>query len=294
MAKTQIKRRAGDRRDGRLIRSLPGFNKFMPFIMPERSDACNMYTDAVEITEADRWLRRARVEGYKGLGFLHVIIAAYIRCIALLPGLNRFINGRHVYARYDIQVVLTVKRSLDLNATETTIKVHFDPSDTIFDVYRKMNRQIEEIKSSEDDNNTEKIANVMTKIPRLIFRFAIWFLRVLDYFGWLPASIVEASPFHGSMIITDMGSLGIKPIYHHIYNFGNLPVFIAFGAKRKVYELNRRGEIEENKYLDMKAVLDERTVDGHYYATVLKYLKYYIAHPELLAVPPEKVNEDIF
>ena len=294
MNKTQPTRRMGDRKDGRLIRSLPGFNKFMPFVMPERSDACNMYADSVEITPADRWLRSQRVLGYKGLGFLHVIIAAYVRCIAHLPGLNRFVNGRHVFARNDIQVVLTVKRSLELNASETTIKVHFSPEDTIYDVYRKMNEKIDEIKTSDESNDTEKLANIFAKIPRLIFRMLLGLLRFLDYFGWLPAALLEASPFHGSMIITDMGSLGIKPIYHHIYNFGNLPVFIAFGAKRKAYELNRRGEIEENKYLDMKAVLDERIVDGHYYATVLKYLKYYIAHPELLAQPPAEVKEDIF
>ena len=88
----------------------------------------------------------------------------------------------------------------------------------------------------------------------------------MDYFGWLPESITEASPFHGSMIITDLGSLRIGPIYHHIYNFGTLPVFIAFGAKRHSYELDRHGNMVDRKYVDCKMVMDERTVDGHYYA----------------------------
>lgn len=294
MSRSTYKRRPGDRKDGRLIRSLPGFAKFIPFIMVSRNDACNQFADSVEISDADRWLRSQRVNGYKGIGFLHVIIAAYVRCIALYPGINRFINGRRIYARSDIQVVLTVKRSLELNAAETTIKVHFDPSDTIYDVYRKMNQQIDEIKSDDTGNGTEEFANKLSRAPRFIFRFALWAINVMDYFGWLPQSLLEISPFHGSMIITDMGSLGIKPIYHHIYNFGNLPVFIAFGAKRKEFELNRRGEMVERKYLDMKATLDERTVDGHYYATVLKNLKYFIANPQLLEQPPEKVVEDVF
>lgn len=119
-------------------------------------------------------------------------------------------------------------------------------------------------------------------------------IRIIDYFGWLPKGWMDVSPFHGSMIITDLGSLGIKPIYHHIYNFGTLPVFIAFGAKRKKFELNRRGEMVENKYLDIKATMDERIVDGHYYATVLKNLKDLVTHPELLETPPDKVEEDIF
>lgn len=294
MSNKIYRRRLGDRRDGRLLRSLPGFSKFIPFVMPTRNDSFVFYSDALEITEADRWLRSQRVQGFKGLGFLHVFIAAYIRCIALLPGLNRFVAGRHVYARNGIEIVMAVKKSLTLNAEETTIKVKFEPTDTIYDVYRKMNEQIDEIKTSDDANGTEDFANKLARVPRFVFRLAMGILRIMDYFGWIPDSWLDVSPFHGSMIITDLGSLGIRPVYHHIYNFGTLPVFIAFGAKRKACELNSHGEIVENKYIDLKGTMDERIVDGHYYAAVFKKLRYFITHPETLAVPPEKVEEDIF
>ncbi len=230
MAKTR--RRAGDRRDGRLLRSLPAFSKFIPYIMPTRNDAHIFYDESFEVSTVDRTLRRLRVEGYKGIGMLHFLIAAYIRCLSMLPGINRFIAGRRIYAHDDITIVMAVKRSLSVDATETTIKVHFQPTDTILDVYRKMNEKIEEIKTSEEDNNTEEVAETLTKMPRFLLRFAIAVLRVMDYFGLIPDSLIEASPFHGSMIITDLGSLRIGPVFHHIYNFGTLPVFIAFGAKR--------------------------------------------------------------
>ena len=145
MAKTR--RRAGDRRDGRLLRSLPAFSKFIPYIMPTRNDAHIFYDESFEVSTVDRTLRRLRVEGYKGIGMLHFLIAAYIRCISMLPGINRFIAGRRIYAHDDITVVMAVKRSLSVDATETTIKVHFQPTDTILDVYRKMNEKIEEIKT---------------------------------------------------------------------------------------------------------------------------------------------------
>ena len=96
------------------------------------------------------------------------------------------------------------------------------------------------------------------------------------------------------MIITDLGSLGIGPIFHHIYNFGTLPVFIAFGAKRHAYELDRHGNMVDNKYVDTKFVLDERTVDGHYYAQFLQALRYLFQHPEILESPPSRVVEDIY
>lgn len=291
---SKYKRRFGDRKEGRLLRSLPAFANFVPFIMPTRNDACNQYEESFEVSDVDRRLRKLRVDGYKGIGILHFIIAAYIRGVSMLPGMNRFIVGRRIYARDNIEVVMTVKRSLAIDATETTIKVVFEPTDTIFDVYRKMNEKIDEIKTVEGNNNTEDVAEAMCKAPRFLLRFALTILRIMDYFGWLPQSLLDASPFHGSMIITDLGSLRIGPIYHHIYNFGTLPVFISFGAKRHAYELDRHGNMVDRKYVDCKFVMDERTVDGHYYAQFLQAFRYICQHPEIVETPPSKVVEDVF
>ena len=291
---SKYKRRFGDRKEGRLLRSLPAFAKFVPFIMPTRNDACNQYEESFEVSDVDRRLRKLRVDGYKGIGILHFIIAAYIRGVSMLPGMNRFVVGRRIYARDNIEVVMTVKRSLAIDATETTIKVVFEPTDTIFDVYRKMNEKIDEIKTVEGNNNTEDVAEAMCKAPRFLLRFALTILRIMDYFGWLPQSLLDASPFHGSMIITDLGSLRIGPIYHHIYHFGTLPVFISFGAKRHAYELDRHGNMVDRKYVDCKFVMDERTVDGHYYAQFLQAFRYICQHPEIVETPPSKVVEDVF
>ena len=291
---SKYKRRFGDRKEGRLLRSLPAFAKFVPFIMPTRNDACNQYEESFEVSDVDRRLRKLRVDGYKGIGILHFIIAAYIRGVSMLPGMNRFVVGRRIYARDNIEVVMTVKRSLAIDATETTIKVVFEPTDTIFDVYRKMSEKIDEIKTVEGNNNTEDVAEAMCKAPRFLLRFALTILRIMDYFGWLPQSLLDASPFHGSMIITDLSSLRIGPIYHHIYNFGTLPVFISFGAKRHAYELDRHGNMVDRKYVDCKFVMDERTVDGHYYAQFLQAFRYICQHPEIVETPPSKVVEDVF
>ncbi len=290
----QKRHRFGDRKEGRLLRSLPGYSKFIPFIMPQRNDRSIHYEESFEITELDRRLRKLRVEGFKGIGMLHFLIAAYIRCISMLPGVNRFVVGRRIYARNNIEIIMTVKRSITLDATETSIKVQFEPTDTIFDVYRKMNEKINEIKTSDDSNNTEEVADFFARMPRFLIRFAIMLLRIGDYFGILPQSLLNASPFHGSMIITDLGSLRIGPVYHHIYNFGTLPVFIAFGAKYHKYEINSKGQVVDNKYIDTKLVLDEGIVDGHYYAQLLQAMRYMFQHPEIVETPPTKVNEDIF
>lgn len=293
MPETAYTRRFGDRKEGRLLRTLEPFYKFMPFIMVKRNDALNYFTDVIECTELDRYLRSKRAEGYKGMGMLHLFIAAYVRAISHAPGLNRFVSGQRIYARNNIEIVMTVKRAMTMDAPETTIKVVFEPTDTIYDVYRKLNAKVDEIKANDGENNTEQVAAALCRLPRMVLKFAVWALNLMDYFDALPRGLLGASPFHGSMIITDLGSLGIPPIYHHLYNFGNLPVFIAFGAKRRVVELDKSGEPVERKYIEYKAVLDERTVDGMYYAGAFKYIRYYLRKPEALELPPKEVKEDL-
>ena len=89
-----------------------------------------------------------------------------------------------------------------------------------------------------------------------------------------------------------MGSLGIPPIYHHLYNFGNAPIFISFGAKRPACELNLDGEIVKKKYIDYTVVTDERICDGFSYAQAFKSFRRYLANPWVLNDPPESVVED--
>ena len=287
------KRRFGDRKEGRFLRSLDAYNALAPFIMKTRNDASNYFSDSIEISETDRFLRAKRRENMPGLGMLHLFVAAYVRTLSQRPALNRFISGQRIYARNNIEVVMTVKKAMKSTAGETSIKVVFDPRDTIRDVYEKMNTAIDSVKEGEVDTSTDNAANAFMKIPRVILKFVIFIVNAMDYFGLVPQALLNASPFHGSMIVTDLGSLGIAPIYHHLYNFGNLPVFIAFGVKRREREIEKAGTIVEKKYIDYKVVGDERICDGFYFAYSLKHMRSYMMYPEQLDVPPETVMEDI-
>ena len=164
----------------------------------------------MEISETDRWLRAKRAEGYKGLGMVHLFIAAYIRVLCHLPGLNRFVSGQRVYARNTITINMMVKRGITVDSEETCAKVDFELTDTIYDVYRKMNDAVEEIRSS-DDSGTEKAARIFMSAPRLLLKLAVKLIKLADYFDWLPMSLLRVSPFHGSMIITRPGLAGHRP-----------------------------------------------------------------------------------
>jgi hypothetical protein len=265
----------------------------MPYIMAKRSDAQNTYADSFDITNVDAYCRQKVKEGYTHFGFLHVFLAAYVRVISQRPGINRFISGQKAFARNSIDVVMTIKRSMSLEANDTCIKVHFEPTDTINEVYEKFNSVVQENSVEDGTNSFDKLNKLFLFIPGLLLRWTVKFLFFLDYFGLLPKKILELSPFHGSMIITSMGSLGIKPIYHHIYDFGNLPVFVAYGAKRSAVAMDKDGKVSKRRYIDIKVVTDERICDGYYYASAFKLMRRYVENPEVLETPPEVVYEDI-
>ncbi|KPU43765.1 2-oxoacid dehydrogenases acyltransferase (catalytic domain) [Oxobacter pfennigii] len=289
----KYKRRFGDRYDGRLLRSLDPFYKIMPYIMKTRVDSQVYFHDKFDVTETESYLKQKRSQGVKNIGYLHVIIAAMVRLISQKPGVNRFVAGQKIYARNEILISLAVKRKMSVDSPETTIKFKFEPDDTLFDVVEKMNDAIEKNKKEDSKNDTDKTARIFMLCPGFIVKFLVWFLQTLDYFGLMPKIINEVSPFHTSAFVTDLGSLGIQPIYHHIYEFGTTSTFIAFGIKGKERVTDRESNTTEKKYINFKAVGDERIVDGYYYANAFKLFKKLVENPIILEMPPVEVFEDV-
>jgi len=285
----------GDRIDGRRIRTLDPMAQITAYFQWERNICSNLFEESFEISQVDRYIRQKRREGMTDFGITHVLLAAYVRCVAKYPQLNRFVSGQKVYSRgEDIQYCMVVKKEMKLSSPDTSIKVHLNPHDTSRDVYNKLNAAVESVKSTQElDSSLDGLIMALNLVPGVFLKFTVWFLKLLDYFGLLPRFLLELSPFHGSLFFTSMGSLGIKPIYHHLYDFGNLPVFGAFGMKRKANEITEDGEVVQKKYIDVKFVLDERIVDGYGYATFFKYFRRLMMHPEVLDNPPEEVVRDI-
>jgi hypothetical protein len=233
------------------------------------------------------------VNGYKNIGFLHFFIAAYIRCISMLPGLNRFIVGRRVFARDEIDIVLTVKRSETLESSDTRVKIRFEATDTIFDVYRKINTKIDELRTEEVSGTFEDLMESFSRAPRLFIRLGVLVLRIMDYFGWLPQSWLDRSPLHASMLIQDAGMLKTAPAYIQMGNVGTLPVALSVGARHHVYEMDKTGLVTDTKHIVCKAVIDSRIADARYYSQFLNAMRYIFQHPEILERSPTRVVEDV-
>ena len=293
---TAYKRRWGDRKDGRLLRSIEPIAIFSLYIMNTRNDANNYISDSVEISALDKYVHKKRQEGFEGFNIMYVLVAAYVRTVSQKPGINRFINGHRIYARNNIEVSLMVKKRLELNAPETMFKFFFKPENTIDEIYKEMYKTIYAYQNEPDSDVSDDLDNFLkgiVRLPRWILRLVMRLLYKLDYHGLIPQSLLALSPFHGSMVLSSMGSLGIPAVYHHLFNFGNVPMFITFSTGRHENEVKADGTVQKKHFLDFNITIDDRICDGQYYSAALHDLKKYIKNPELLEVPPKEVINDI-
>ena len=280
------------KKDVRRVKTAPPMAVIVPFIMKQRNESCNLIADTVNVSRLEKYIKDKQAEGMRNISMMHVIIAAYCRTVSQRPALNRFIRGQRIFTRRTIEISLTIKREMTVESPDTVVKIVLEPDATLADVYEKLNNEITSYRENPggDFDNT---AGALSHIPSLLLRGTIGFLRFLDYFRMLPKFLQRVSPFHCSMFITSMGSLGIPAIFHHLYDFGTCPMFISFGAKRRRYEVNPDGSIYKRSFMDITLVVDERICDGFYYASAFKLFKSILNDPAQLDAPPQTVIEDI-
>ena len=280
----------GDRSDGIRLRKLPGFHKMFPYLMPTRTESVIYASERLKIGRALRWLDKINEGREKRISLFYVILAASVRALALRPNVNRFISGRHIYQRRTIDLAFIVKRELDEQASETTLKLTFDPRSTVFDVIEAVSPAVQETKKSSTSSD-EKLTELLTSLPGPLTRFVVWVIRTLDYFGLLPASFIKGDAFHTSAFLANLGSIGLDVVFHHMYEWGNTPFFVVVGKRKKEPVVNDRGEIEVTEVMDLTFSVDERITDGVYYAGAIALFIDLIENPEKLEVPPENLPD---
>ena len=292
MPEQYTRRRLTDRKDGRRLRTISPIFQLSPFTMLSPADAANSFTDAMDLSAIEAWLRARRREGDENMSLLHVVIAAYVRTLALRPAMNRFVSGRFIYARSNIDIVLSSGGSGGADTGAMAFTVRFQPTDTVFDIYRKINARVDNLRADQSADRLEGIASTLVKTPRFILRAAIGVMRWLDYHGWLSRSLTDKSPWHGSAIISDEGGFHLPPIRRSINAIGSLPVSLSVGRVRSVTELDKSGQPQERKYADYTVSYDSRIADSAYIGSAFRYFRYYLANPDTLERTPERVNED--
>ena len=276
------------RADGKKLKNVPPMYAVAAHIMAKRSDACNSIELNIPLEPMQNYLHDVRARGHN-ISHLALVIAGFLRTTAEYPFLNRFVVNKTIYARNEYAVGMVVLKPGELDGTMN--KMYFNMEDTIFDVQKTLDEYVEQNRAAGDTNSTDKLISTLLKIPGLC-RFGVCMFKLLDKWGLLPKSIIKASPFHTSFVISNLASIRTNHIFHHIYDFGTTSMILTMGNSREVPK-RVKGEIEFEKCMPFGLVMDERICSGSYYALAFKRLSEYLRDPSLLEQPPRVVNHEV-
>lgn len=292
MKDLKAKRRRGDRRDARLVRETDSMHKYMPFLLPNRTDNEAVMREIADMTAVDEYIKKKNAgigDGFKYTMF-HVICAAIAKVIYLRPKMNYFYEGNRLYERNDISFSFVVKRKFDDRSEEALaiIKVDKDSGiSPIEQIHGKVEKFVTKVRGENKTDETTDIISILVKLPRPIVKFIQWVLNRLEYHGNLPKSLAEFDPYHSSVFISNVGSIKLSAQYHHLANWGTNSFFVLVGEKKPTPFYSDAGDVTMKPAVEMGLTIDERIADGTYFAKSIRLMRKLLANPELLEDPIE-------
>ncbi len=268
------------RKDGRRVSGASPMYTVAAYFMKKRYDAQNMIEVDLPLDPIGDYIRAKRGEGKK-VTHLGVIIAAYLRTVAEYPLLNRFIVNKRAYSRTEFTCGMVVLKPGEVDGTMN--KMYLELEDDVFRVQDVLDEYIEENRAVGDTNSTDKVISTLLRIPGIL-SVGVGLFKLLDHLGLLPKAIIDASPFHTSMVISNLASIQTNHIYHHCYQFGTTSIIITVGVPKEVPRRHGKN-ITFERCLPLGVVMDERICSGSYFAMAFSRFREYLADPYLLEGP---------
>ena len=260
----------GRRPDGRRLKKQDPIVQMTPYLMPMRCDAQVFLEHKADFEKLSRYIVDKAREGQK-ITFMQILVAAYVRAISKNPEVNRFIFNKQYYIRNNCSVSYTVlKDPQDHNSNETTVRILFDLTDTVFDVRDRMNAAVEQSRATEDGDFVIRLASALLSIPGLA-TLVVGLVKLLDKYGIAPPVLIRELPFYSGMFITNNGSIGL-------------------GSVQKEAFVEPDGKTRMRRWLPLGITADERVCSGAHYAAFFAEVIRLLDNPEELETPPQEVR----
>jgi len=278
--------------DGTLVKALDPVVFLMPFIMPRRCDSQVFVNLDLELTKVEPFIREQRAN-IPDLTLYHFVFAALARAAFTVPQINRFIVDGGIYQRNDVKVSMMVKKELAIDGKESAIFPVIEPTDTLEDVVRKCqdlaNEAFADLKG--DSNSFDGLMKVLNAAPSFFTKAFVHAMFWMDGHGRLPKSLRQIQPFHSSFFVSNVGSIGLPVIYHHLYQFGTVSGFVCMGQKEWKLTMDRHGEVHKTKVLPITFLADSRICDGYSYSCAFRAIRKCFDRPEMLLSSFASLNE---
>ena len=273
-------------RDVRGKKIIDSQNRFYTFVMPKRSNA-NCWTKLS--IKAENML--SFINEKKELGEIYTVfqtvVAALIRTGSQFPQLNRYIYAHRLHTRNDF----TISFAVSLGEEVALKKVHFAPDMTISQIHALIEDAVTSARTNPHDS-LDSSMDFMMKLPDFLAAFIFVMYPKLVNIGLFPKKFPDEDPLYASAMVSNLGTFGLDAPYHHLYDWGNISVFITIGIIEKVPMVMPDDSVKAVPAISIGFNVDERIASGKVISDALTYFKNMIENPRLLELPPDKVKSE--
>lgn len=265
------------RPDGTLVQRLHPYRRVMQYIMPTRNESVVLFDTYVHAEPLLAYIEKARARFHVDVS--HCLVAAVALGLAAVPEMNQFAVGRRIYQRKQRVVTFSMKRKRgDARAKLATVKLALPDGEPFPALCARINGFIDTERSG-TRTYADKELDLLGMLPRPLLLRTVQLARWLDHHNLLPGSFIANDPLYTSVFIANVGSLGMGSGYHHLYEWGNCPIFMMVGRieDRAVVEA---GQVVVQKQLHIRWTYDERIDDGLTARHGIDAVKHALEHPE--------------
>lgn len=266
------------RPDGDPVTDESDVRRMMPFLMRGRNESAVYHEQNCDITKARAWLRIYNQTHRQAATLFHLMLFAIARGFHERPGINRFVNGRHLYQRKHVEFSFAAKKAMSDEAPLVTVKVRFGKDDSFTTILERVVQAIEDGRGPTQSITDKQLALAMA-LPSPLLSLVMTLLRWLDRLNLLPGAMIASDPMFCSAFVANLGSVGLDNSYHHLYEYGNASLFAVIGTPKRQHVLDRRGRVEVQDMLQVRWTFDERINDGMYAGLAMREVQRVVEDP---------------
>lgn len=225
------------------------------------------------------YLKRFREHTGQHVTISHMMAKAVAAALKRMPDANAILRWHRIYLRKDInvffQVVMTDEGEDKVDLSGATIE-HCDQKD-LATIVAEFQEKVERVRQRSDPA-LEKTRNAFKVVPFWMMHRMLKLVSFLSYTLNLALPGMPKDPF-GSVMITNIGSLGLDTAYVPLVPYSRVPLLLAIGAVKDVV-VAEHGEIVVRKRMKVSATFDHRFIDGFHGAIMSKVLHTWFAEPD--------------
>jgi len=237
-------------------------------------------TMTIRMDEAVKYMQRFREKTGRRLTVSHMMAKVAAMALKEMPDANAILRWNRVYLRKRIgvffQVVMTDEGhdKVDLSGA-TLYEVENKSLVEICDEFEKKVTAVRERK----DPALEKTRSTFLSIPYFLLNRV---LKLISFFSYtlnldLRWAGIPSDPF-GSIMITNIGSLGLDVAYVPLVPYSRVPILLAVGAIKDEPVVDG-DKVVPGKIMRINATFDHRFIDGFHAAQMSKIVRKWLEDP---------------